>query len=544
MNPLRDAICVRRKLFLGFKYKASLTCPMEVHTRHMQATAELGVLQEAAPAEAAGVADHGFSAFLTGVAALWEETAQIEELHVKLSERLIRVMGIDRWVERCPESQAEIEAEAEAELQQMAVLLASASASAAELDSLNPETSDTSSSDEEEDSDEEYERRAQRAEVPTGMVAALHLFHKSRCRIRFFSAHHDSLGAAISLIKAQGEAMQQLCLGLSAEEKQEMIKQVKLRFSQQQADLMGLVTYRGTCRSLSDTPLHTGFKSASPDMNFERWNIVSPVLRPRVFVHKFVDAAARLCSTEDYAGAVVQYMRAVHAYGHLPSMAPLAWILMYGRRGVLQDYLQAAQLVAKGDLQGCTHCAGVLSLCLLQGRGVTRDVERAWQLARTSAAAGSSYGQFALGTLLHEISENKVEALAQHQLSAAQGLDAAQYALGVRHHTGDGVPADNEEALRLYQLAAAQGFPEAFAAIADHAGGDEKMRLHWLLRSYLAGGNSGQRSLLALGSYGGYYKAREHLDRLTSLSGIKQTKQVDEEGGDGGLCKSGKTDEE
>ena len=151
----------------------------------MQATAELGVLQEAAPAEAAGVEDHGFPVFLTGVAAFREETAQIDELYEKLSERLMRVLGIDRWEERCPESQAEIEAETEAELQQMAVLLASASASAAELDSLNPETSDTSSSDEEEDSDEEYERRAQRAAVPTGKVAALHLFHKSRCRIRF-----------------------------------------------------------------------------------------------------------------------------------------------------------------------------------------------------------------------------------------------------------------------------------------------------------------------------------------------------------------------
>ena len=175
----------------------------------------------------------------------------------------------------------------------------------------------------------------------------------------------------------------------------------------------------------------------------------------------------------------------------------------------------------------------MLSLCLLQGWGVARDVERARQLARTSAAAGSRYGQFALGTLLH----SEDEAVALYQLSAAQGLDAAQYALGVSYCTGDGVPADNEEAMRLYQLAAVQGFPEAFAALADLAGGDENMRLHWLLQSYLAGGICGERSLLALG---GYMKARELHDRTKHmktkellerqaplLPGITQAEQVD-----------------
>ncbi len=236
------------------------------------------------------------------------------------------------------------------------------------------------------------------------------------------------------------------------------------------------------------------------------------------------------------------------------------------------DRPQAAKLAAIGELQGCKNSAGVLSLCLLQGWGVDRDIERARQLARTSAAAGSRYGQFALASLLHD----KAEAVAlyashssrvlllpavyycnmlrRYQLAAAQGLDAAPYALGERFHVGDGVSADNEEAMRLYRLAAVQGFPEAFATLADLAGGDENMRLHWLLQSYLAGGDCGQRSMSALG---GYIKAGELLDRTTRmktrellerqtplLSGITQAEQDDEEGVDGGLRKVRKTDEE
>jgi TPR repeat protein len=205
---------------------------------------------------------------------------------------------------------------------------------------------------------------------------------------------------------------------------------------------------------------------------------------------------------------------------------------------VPQDHPEAAKLAAKGELQGCTHCAGVLSVCLLRGWRVARDVERAWQLARTSAAARSRYGQFALASLLHETSENEIEAAAQYQLSASQGLDAAKHALGVLYHIGNGVLADNDEALRLYQLAAVQGFPEAFAAL---AGGDEKTRLYWPFQSYLAGGDCGRRSFLALG---GFMKVQELLQQPPHLPGIKQTEQVDEERVDRALCKYRKTDEE
>ena len=181
----------------------------------------------------------------------------------------------------------------------------------------------------------------------------------------------------------------------------------------------------------------------------------------------------------------------------------------------------------------------MLSLCLHQGWGVARDVERARQLARTSAAAGSRYGQFVLGTL-YEISESEVlETRGQYQLSVAQGLDAAQYGLGFHYSFFDG---DNEEALRLYRLAAAQGFETAItmevliSKLVLFAAGKD---VNKLLRSFLAGGDRVKQFCMLQDEF---LKARELPEPQTHLSGIKQTKQVDEV--DGRLCKFRKTDEE
>jgi TPR repeat protein len=492
-------------------------------------------MQEAVPIVAAGVEDPRVSAFLTRMATIYEELEQIGELFLRLSDR---VQGV-AFLEEPPievwtlERNAQVHAELEAALRHIAVILTRTSASAAELGSWIPGISGKSSSDEEkveEESDDEDEV------LPNSMAAAIHFFNKIRWRIQYISTCHDRLGDIMTRAKANCEQIDALVRGKSAEELQEIAQQLKPKI-QQSADL---INHSCSCHSLSDSPSSMGFKSASPVKFQLLRRSVSPVLRPRLFVEKCVDAAARLYSTQEYAGAVEQYVRAVHAFDHVPSMAPLAWILLHGRRHVPQDYRQATKLVAKGDLQGCTHCAGVLSVCLLRGWGVAKDVERAWQLARTSAAAGSSYGQFALATLLHENSETEIEAVAQYQLSAAQGLDAALCALGARCYSGDGVLADKDEALRLYQLAAAQGFPEAYVALADHAGGDEKMRQHWLLQSFLAGSDCGRRSCLALG---GFEKVQELLRRATPVLGIKETKQVDEERADGALYKYRKTDE-
>jgi TPR repeat protein len=55
------------------------------------------------------------------------------------------------------------------------------------------------------------------------------------------------------------------------------------------------------------------------------------------------------------------------------------------------------------------------------------------------------------------VPQDYAEALRWLRLSAAQGLDHAQYNLGVMYAEGHGVPQNHAEALKLYRLAAAQG---------------------------------------------------------------------------------------
>jgi hypothetical protein len=274
----------------------------------MQAPAELG-LQEAAPTKAAGVEESRIPAFLTRMVPFGEEVAQIEELLLQLSDRVLPETGFEKIpIEGLVERYSQLEAEIEAELRQIAVLLASASASAAELRSLNPRTIEKSTSEEEY---QQWKEEFDPPVLPNSIAAALHFFNKTRCRIRKITACHHSLVALIPTIKAQGEMMDTSFRGKSGEEIQEVIKQMKLILLLLQQPYGQPVTC--TCHSLSDSSSSTGFKSASSAMfRFLCFRPVSPVLRPRVSVNTYVDAAARLYSTQEYAGAVVQYTSAIY----------------------------------------------------------------------------------------------------------------------------------------------------------------------------------------------------------------------------------------
>jgi TPR repeat protein len=175
--------------------------------------------------------------------------------------------------------------------------------------------------------------------------------------------------------------------------------------------------------------------------------------------------------------AASHYMHAV-ARNHLPSRAPLAWMMLHGRptwnrgdSGVAQSHDTAFALLEEGDRQGCPHCRGILSYCLSQGCGVATKSEPAQYLplARSSAAANSKYGQYVLGCHFQRHEEDHAGGFAQLQLSAAQGLDAAQFELGRCYRFGYGVAIDDKEALRLYRLAADAAFPDAFESLTELA---------------------------------------------------------------------------
>ena len=107
-------------------------------------------------------------------------------------------------------------------------------------------------------------------------------------------------------------------------------------------------------------------------------------------------------------------------------------------------------------------------------------------LARSSAAANSKYGQYALGCHFQRHEEDHAGGFAQLQLCAAQGLDAAQVELGRCYRFGYGVAVDDKQALRLYRLAADAAFPDAFESLAELAA-DVDEEIYWLERCVAAG---------------------------------------------------------
>jgi TPR repeat protein len=141
-------------------------------------------------------------------------------------------------------------------------------------------------------------------------------------------------------------------------------------------------------------------------------------------------------------------------------------LLLWGRDGVPEDKQLAFRLAFEGVRLGCEHSCGVLASCFAWGAGCVKDSSRAMQLASKSAAAGSRYGQYAMGRL-HFDEQDDSRAAGLFRQAAAQRLDAAQWCLGFLHQHGKGVNQNVNEALHWYRLAADQGLPLAYVSVAQ-----------------------------------------------------------------------------
>ena len=90
--------------------------------------------------------------------------------------------------------------------------------------------------------------------------------------------------------------------------------------------------------------------------------------------------------------------------------------------------------------------------------------ERFYKL-RDRAEDGDAEAQYNLGARYATgegvPQQDAAEAVRWYQLAAEQGYAAAQYALGLMYTNGEGVSQDDAEAVRLYRLAAEQGHIEA-----------------------------------------------------------------------------------
>jgi TPR repeat protein len=113
---------------------------------------------------------------------------------------------------------------------------------------------------------------------------------------------------------------------------------------------------------------------------------------------------ASLLNAQMQCATDAEKLQQLIALGHLQSNADLAWLLLDGREGVAKDPKRAFGLVQHGASMGCPHCLGVLSSCRWGGLGCEVNKALSWQLASSSAAAGSRYGFWTLG-VMHRLGE-------------------------------------------------------------------------------------------------------------------------------------------
>ena len=184
--------------------------------------------------------------------------------------------------------------------------------------------------------------------------------------------------------------------------------------------------------------------------------------------------ALALVSTGQCAAAIVHLNRAI-IRGHLPSRALVAWMQIEGRRkNVAKDWNGAFELVEEGARLGCHHCQGIMAYqtCYMGGVGIKVEYSQSRELACKSSLKNSRYGLFVLGGFCQYgrggVAQNYAQAAEFYRLAAMQGLDKAQYRLGIMYSDGIGVTQDYAEGLRWYQLAATQGHPEASYEVARY----------------------------------------------------------------------------
>jgi TPR repeat protein len=175
--------------------------------------------------------------------------------------------------------------------------------------------------------------------------------------------------------------------------------------------------------------------------------------------------ALALVATGQCATAMVHLNSSI-IRGHLPSRALMAWLKLEGREGVDKNEDAAFELAEVGVRLGCHHCQGVMAEYLSWFNSPQ------WlEFAQKSSEKSSRYGQLALGELYFSgrlgVMLDYDKAVALFRLAAAQGLDMAQWRLGLMYSRGYGVAQDYTEALQLYQLAAVQGYPTALFEVAE-----------------------------------------------------------------------------
>ena len=137
----------------------------------------------------------------------------------------------------------------------------------------------------------------------------------------------------------------------------------------------------------------------------------------------------------------------------------LGFLYAYGR-GVDRDDLQAADWYGRAAAQGNRAAQAALDEMRAEGRLPTPGGSRDALLLRSAADRGGATAQYQLGVRYatgEGVPQDAQQAVYWYRLAAEQGVAPAQYQLGLRYANGDGVTRDYAEAVRWYRRAAAQG---------------------------------------------------------------------------------------
>ena len=215
---------------------------------------------------------------------------------------------------------------------------------------------------------------------------------------------------------------------------------------------------------------------SEPKNNWKACNkMMACIIRRVVYKHvesmrdKAAKEAKELCESGKCAAALPLLQKTID-FGHLPSRALLAQMLLDGREGVAKDHYAAFKLVEEGTRLGCHHCQGVMAECYRIGRGCLRDDALSLKLAHESSDKGSRYGQYTLGVFYRRggagVAQDYAQALTLFRFAAAQNFDWAQCSLGYMYANGHGVAQHGPISLQLFKLAAAQGNPQALFEVA------------------------------------------------------------------------------
>lgn len=110
----------------------------------------------------------------------------------------------------------------------------------------------------------------------------------------------------------------------------------------------------------------------------------------------------------------------------------------------------AAEWFRKAAAQDHSEAQFLLVRCLLEAKGVAKDVPEAFRLLQKSAEATNVKAQVSLGLELllgHECERNLTEGASWLRKAAENGSLHAMYVLGLCYQDGLGVDADEQKAL-------------------------------------------------------------------------------------------------